>query len=429
MIAGLWLMTGVISPAWGQQRVISKPVSTVIVQPANQAGWRSRNNAPKPVETTESSEFFPGETPALPPDEVVVSQTQKTPATEQIASTPQPIHYEHPGIQPIVPQQEGYVIYGGDCNGNCPSGAFAYRECPPCPPFGEHRTGVFGEFLYLTARGANIAYATPVDGLGANARPIGSMGVADPDYEPGFRAGAWIRLNTNSSIGFSYSLFQSDTSDGISLPGGSGFVRAELTHPNVTNVAADSLFARTTYDIDFDLIDFLYRRTIKRKENYALNYTVGIRYAHINQDLESRYFITGLTAVRSEIDFDGVATRLGLDGERLLGNGIFVYTNGFLNLFLGEFKAKYLQSNVFAGTQAATGYEDDRIVTQLEFESGIGWRSRCGRVRISAGYYIAAWFNSITTPTWMEAIQQNDFSDMSETLTFDGYTIRVEFRW
>lgn len=306
---------------------------------------------------------------------------------------------------------------------------FACRACRPCPKFGDHQTGLFGEILYLTARGANVPFASPVDGLGANSLPIGAQGILDPDFEAGFRAGFWLKLNRKSSIGVSYTLFESDTSGSVALPGGAGFVRAELVHPNTVNVANDSLSARATYDIDFEHLDFDFKRLIYQTDTYAVNYVLGIRYAGLNQDLNARYTINGSTAVQSEIDFDGWGSRAGLSGDWNIGKGFHIYGAGFLNFLAGQFTADFRQSNIFAGAQARTSYEDDRIVAQIESEIGIGWRSRCGRFRLQAGYYSTVWFNTITTHSYLNSVRRNDYTDISDTLTFDGMAARVELRW
>ena len=68
-----------------------------------------------------------------------------------------------------------------------------------------------------------------------------------------------------------------------------------------------------------------------------------------------------------------------------------------------------------------------RDTADLEF--GLGWQSLCGRFRVKAGYYIGAWFNTVTTPAFLDAVQSNDFVDQSDTLTFDGLALRLELQF
>lgn len=314
-------------------------------------------------------------------------------------------------------------------------GVCGHTDCPAatclvdCPCFWQHRTGIFGEFLYLHPRDADIQYAAPVDGFGTNAVPIGQVGVADPDYQPGFRVGGSWALTPRSSLHAAFSHFESQTNDERALPGGDGFLRAETVHPNTENVASDSLSASAAYDIDFDLVDVTYKRLIWGNPCSRLDYVVGLRYGRLEQDFGARYAVNGETTVDTEIDFDGLGPRLGLEGERLLGRGFLVYGQTFANFLAGEFQADYRQENIFTGTQAVTGFEDDRIVSLLELELGVGWQSPCGRFRWTAGYYIGSWFNAMTTPGFVDAVQANDLNDVEDTLTFDGLTTRVEYRF
>lgn len=319
---------------------------------------------------------------------------------------------------------------GPGCATNGPGCAGAPGCCDPCcPAFWEHRTGLFGEFLYLTARGANVNYGTPVNGLGANAVPIAHIAVADPDYEAGYKIGGTWKIDSCSSFEFAFTRWDVNEESSVRRQGGAGFVRAELVHPNTANVAADSLFATANYDIGFQLYDASYKGLIWGGDDHFLNYVIGLRYGHLDQDLVAIYSINGATRVDSEIDFNGFGPRLGLEGERLLGGGIFLYGKGFVSALMGEFDVEYRQANVFAGQQAFTGFNDDRVVPVLEFELGAGWQSCCGKYRISAGYYFASWFNAITTQSTISALQQNRFEQIDQTITFDGLTARAEIRF
>ncbi|GAB4163024.1 MAG: hypothetical protein Tsb009_39750 [Planctomycetaceae bacterium] len=272
-------------------------------------------------------------------------------------------------------------------------------------------------------------YATPVDGLGANSRPVGHIAVADPAYDAGFRVGGNWALDSCSSLEFVFTRWESNVEHSIARQGGANFIRADLTHPNLANIAADSLNARANYDLGLQMFDLHYKALVWGGDNHFLNYVLGLRYGRLDQDFVATYSINGATTVDSEIDFNGFGPRFGLDGERLLCNGIFLYGRGFLSVLMGEFDVEYIQSNVFAGQQAFTGFNDDRVVPVLEFELGAGWQSECGKYRISAGYYFASWFNAITTQSSITALRANNFDDIDQTITFDGLTTRFEFRF
>ena len=74
-------------------------------------------------------------------------------------------------------------------------------------------------------------------------------------------------------------------------------------------------------------------------------------------------------------------------------------------------------------------YNDDRIVSILELELGMGWQNCCGNFRVTAGYYIGSWFNTLTTAGFIEGVQNNNFVDVDETLSFDGLALRAEYRY
>ncbi|HUG93292.1 MAG TPA: Lpg1974 family pore-forming outer membrane protein [Planctomycetaceae bacterium] len=339
-----------------------------------------------------------------------------------------------------MPYPGGAPFAGGPCGtcGPCPP----WVECGPCGPCDPcgfacdavcARAGitVFGEFLFLTARGADVPFATPVDGLGINAVPIGNTRVSDPAYDPGFRVGGSYALSPRTSFVLMYTDYESSVNDLATLPGGTGFLRATLVHPNTTNVATDSLSAEADYDIDFQFGDLGLSHDLWRDCESRLTGIAGFRYARLDQDLKATYSILGVTTVDSKIDFEGLGPRLGLESERFLRPRLSVYGNVFANFLAGSFDGSYVQRNINApgAPQAAAGIEDDRIVTLLEGEVGIAWCPPCGGWRASVGYYVAGWFNVVTTSEFIKAVQADDFSDVDDTLTFDGLTARLQFEF
>ena len=51
------------------------------------------------------------------------------------------------------------------------------------------------------------------------------------------------------------------------------------------------------------------------------------------------------------------------------------------------------------------------------------------RVQLTAGYVFSAWFNTVKTQEFIRSVQQNDFLDLGDTLTFDGLVARAELRF
>src|SRR5439155_24311401 len=79
--------------------------------------------------------------------------------------------------------------YAGDGYGGGGYGGGGYGGNDGCDGWG-YRINTFGEFLYLRPRNTEVAYAVPVVAAGAAAGNFSDrVGVADPDFGPGFRGG------------------------------------------------------------------------------------------------------------------------------------------------------------------------------------------------------------------------------------------------
>jgi hypothetical protein len=65
----------------------------------------------------------------------------------------------------------------------------------------------------------------------------------------------------------------------------------------------------------------------------------------------------------------------------------------------------------------------------VDFELGLAWTSCNQKWRLSAGYLAQFWFNTLTTPEFVNAVQTNNYTDRGDTLSFDGATARIERRF
>ena len=379
-------------------------------------------------------------------DETVVQQKQaettEVPVTvPMVVPTPEPIAVDR--LVPVVPAEESLDlvdelqrelgekqvswagIAGRPVTAPC-SGPGCFEEILQA-----HRSAIIAEFLYLHPRNVDVPYATPTDGIGPSSVPTGPSSVVGPGYQPGFRIGLNWNRTDSSSIAVDYRSYQSQSSDSRTLPGGSGFLNADLVHPNTTSVATDSLAARANYDLDFDLLDVHYRATISEKD-YLVYLTVGARYARVDEDFHANYTMLGSTSVLTDVGFDGVGPRLGLEIERPMDSAFHLYMRGGASLLFGEFDASYQQTNVFSGTQAVVGLEDSRMVPVTELELGLGWGGEADTLRFSAGYYMAAWFNTVTTGGFIDSVQDAELysiGGVGDTMVFDGLVARVELRY
>lgn len=284
-----------------------------------------------------------------------------------------------------------------------------------------HGFSVWGEHLYLRPRNAEVAFGVPVATGSDPTRQVGRIGMTDPDYNSGVRLGLEYVLDGLTSVSAQYSWFESTTDNAISAPEVGAAVEPLV---GVTNDRFSSAMA--SHRLRFDWVDLDYRRVIDCVGNQKLTFLAGTRLGQYTQEFNSHFSANGTLSAMSEIDFDGAGLRLGLEGERYTqSRRWFVYGKTAANLVAGEFTADYNQSNPATTTQ----WEAGRIVPMLDLELGTGWQSRCGTWRISGGYLVSAWYNTVTTDEWLDAVDKNSFVGLSDTMTFDGVVIRCEARF
>ena len=212
-----------------------------------------------------------------------------------------------------------------------------------------------------------------------------------------------------------------------------------LLHPGIAALFLGSpsypcRTARANSDIKFDLVDADYRAVWAAGDLWVVNYLVGARYAGLKQDFTGVYSGTGTTdTLVSNMNFDGGGIRVGLDAQRFACNsGFMVYGRNSASFVAGEFRGRYTQSSDVDPVIVDTTWRAGRIVSILDMELGAGWQSRCGRWRLSGGYLVAGWFNTIPQNQWIHAVQTNNVAGLSSSvnaITFDGFTARLDYRW
>jgi len=343
------------------------------------------------------------------------------------------------GAMPV--SATGSISQGPNCAApGCCSGVSCGDDGGCCDDCGGwcHHISVFGEFLYLRPRNAEIAYSVPIDGNlvpGGTQFQIGPVRVVDPDFAPGFRFGAGFTLSECDQIVMTYSQLDSHTQDAISL-GGTGPVLRSLVGPlpAALNAAQDSLDSRAVLDTQFKLFDVDYKGLFAYSCDYRMAYVVGARYANLEQHFVSVSEVNGANNVLAESEFDGVGLKFGLEGERYARcTQFFVYGKGDVNFIGGQFRTRYQFNNQSDPLIVDTSWKAGRVVTIVDLEVGAGWRNHCDNLRFSVGYLFSSWLNVVKTNEWINTVQQNNFVDPSDNyngmMTFDGLTARVEFLW
>lgn len=322
-----------------------------------------------------------------------------------------------------------------------PVAAYEYASSPVvcrpavkcATPWWAHRSGAFGEFLFLRPGSTDLIYAVEqTDPNPANASPTGPVGIANIDGEAGFRTGFALAASECSSLLVTFAWWDGETTSNITA-NAPNVLDSRIIHPSVATSGAASLAARSTQGINFQTMDLAYRHLWKATDTMALNWSTGLRYGNLEQTSSSDQtvqVVTGLTNVRTDIDFDGFGITGGLDFERYsCASGLSVYGKSMLSLLAGDWEANYRQTNQFGGGVIANSIEDFRITPVVDAELGLRWTGLDGHVRVHTGLMASAWYDAMTTRSYVSGVRTGQFQEIEETLTFMGLTSGLELRF
>lgn len=305
------------------------------------------------------------------------------------------------------------------------------NEC--LAPWWSHRTGAFGEFLFLRPGSSDLIYATEqTDPDPDVASPTGPIGTTDLDAETGFRVGFTLAASECSSIVTSYARWDGSTNSRLEA-NGANVLSSNVIHPSTLTSGAASLEATAIHDMNFQNVDLLYRHICRKSDTMALNWLAGVRYGNMEQQLSVDQTVsvaTGLTNVTTDIDFDGFGISGGLDFETYsCTTGLSLYGRTLASLLAGEWNATYRQTNQLGGGVVANDYEDFHATPVLDAELGVRWMAKKRHFMISSGFLMSGWYESLTTRSYIDSVRAGQLTDAGETMTFSGLTARAEWRF
>jgi len=327
------------------------------------------------------------------------------------------------GMQAMPVGDGGGYADGGYCDDGC--GGWTNRYF------------AFGEFLYLRPRNAEVAYAVPISAAAAAGGAIvqtGPVRVADPDYAAGWRVGGGMFMSPRSALAVTYTQFDRDTFDAVSLPGNGSVIRSLVTNPNPLTAAGNGLDAAATLRTRFQLLDIDYKGLFYYTPLAQAAWVVGARYANLQQQFAAGFApATGFQEVLAHSNFDGGGLKVGLEGMRFHSTTqFFLYGKTYASLVGGTFRTQY-QVNDNGLPTTDTSFKVGRLVTILDLETGVGWQNFTGNLRFSMGYMFNAWYNTVRVNEVINSVQTNNFVDPSTNFrgmtTFDGLTSRIEVLW
>ena len=325
-------------------------------------------------------------------------------------------------LPPGLPPVDRPLAPRSSCDHCCQSG------CVCSSDFWRHRSGAFGEAMILKATGVNVPQARYTGGGG------GETINADTEFDGGFRTGVVRAIGDCTSVAATFAQFRSHNENGAAESNdGAEDVQSLVMPPASSFATGFTSLVQSSFNVDFQTVDAEFRTLLSGSDNYAINGIAGARYGRLEQRFEQRATYNpgnsqGVAA--TEIDFDGVGLRLGLDGERQVRcSPLSLYGKSFINVLFGDFDSSY-QLRSAAGPiviTATDSWSDERAVPVLELELGASWTE--GNWRLSSGYYAGFWFNSVTTPEFIQGYQDNDYTDIEDTITFHGFVARLECRF
>lgn len=340
-------------------------------------------------------------------------------------------------VQSVSSGYDGASDGYGDCHseGCDPCDGYAC-DCAPCQPQGVP-CFVFGEFLYIRASDADVAHAQQQNGTGgAGTVPFGRIGTVEMDYHPAYRVGGGIGLDGCSTLSISYTHFDGDSFDRLdspTIPGGGGAVGSLVHHP-ATALTASAGPLDATYDISYQLADLMFRDVWRSGPCHVLNYSLGALYANLDQEFAQIGIFGGSSAgainTNTDIEFDGGGIKAGLDGERWLGGRLSIYGKASAAALSGQFNSRFDQQNVTTDALLAQAiWKDNRVISLVEYEIGLAVTSCNQCWRLSTGYMFQHWGNVVTTSNFIDGVQADNYTDLSDTISFDGLTTRLEARF
>jgi hypothetical protein len=201
-------------------------------------------------------------------------------------------------------------------------------------------------------------------------------------------------------------------------------------HPGAA-ITASAGPVLATYEIDFQTADMLYRSALSSGPCHSVNYLIGVQYG----DLEQTFGQTGVFSggqqgaidTTTSIDFDGGGLKAGVDMDRRLHGGFSAYGRLTGAVMSGEFNSRYNMHNASTDTLLAhSHWKDNRVISQVEYEIGFGWTCPSEHWRISTGYMFSHWLNVVTTDAFIDAVQADNYTDVDDSLSFDGFVTRLE---
>jgi hypothetical protein len=314
---------------------------------------------------------------------------------------------------------------GNDCGCN---------ECGPC----------FMVVEYLAVRSTfSEATAFIRQDLGAGTEEFVPF---DFDFESSFRVGGGCRLcRCGEEIRFMYTRFHNDA-DATAFPGDVVPFGADPPPDGRTEIDAE---------VEANIFDLEWAKTIPLGGQAAgcgdacgcgdgcghhcpawdVTWFGGVRGADVNWERNYTAFDDTdfpVTDVETELDFDGIGLRTGLEGRRYFfkDGWLSVFGKGSISLLVGDVDINTTRVSDDGVSVVRQFYSNRQLIPVTDLEAGVTAQISC-RTAISAGYLMSAWHdlgfrNAFDVCDCDGATLLGSKFDDANILGFDGLFARLE---
>ncbi len=292
--------------------------------------------------------------------------------------------------------------------------------------------------VYMRPSRDNLDYVVVDTAQTGNIR--GTYESVDLGYEPGVRLNVGYDFGNGVDIGAQYTGITFNETDSTSL---ANAATADLwgtwLHPNAIIDDNDVTDAKASYNLDYDVFDFVAGKSFGSQHDLNFRVDAGLRYAHINQGLDINYVqdIGGGLNRRSNIEssnsFHGFGPKVGLGVNWPAGNGFSFFGSMSGSVLVGDFDLKLREHDWQVGAVNGTRRVDidatyeNRVIPVVEMLAGVGYSRELNNGMLVGGqfgYEWQNWYNMTTVRQFTDDVDSQLANTDTTDLGFDGFFLK-----
>lgn len=311
-----------------------------------------------------------------------------------------------------------------------------------------HSWDVFAQssFIYWYPSQSNMELGIVSDQINPDYFLNGNIVRLDFDYQPGFKIGLGMNLDTDHWEGLlQYTWFHSNVHSSTSLePNETKILYPSWQIPDLLVAYYDG---NERWKLDMDFLDIELARSYFVGKNLSFRPFFGARAAWIFQKVTVEYFnVTNpiylprnRTIVTQKSSSWGIGPRTGLEMDWLLGKGLRMYGNGSLDLLFTKYptlsffqKSESLPGTTVVGSQFLVKENGDHHVrAHMDLEFGFGWGMYFAKeewhVDLSTGYQFQVFFDQNMFRTFVDDQTLGKADSPHGNLYIHGLSLNVRF--